>query len=564
MLASDALASCPSSRNLNLADAAAAAECQSLSPPADTHAHQYRMGNPPPIPPRPKRSAITAARVIGCMPEEEGRGGFEEGTEDDGAATFETLIEEYSKERVSEATKRRCMLANVYFMDHYFDLLEYIDLRKKRTAAFKEEMQEKNLPAESLRDYFGRERVLLRRRRTRLRLTSFSILKQIGQGGYGQVFLAQKRDSNETCALKRMSKRLLVRLGEVEHVLTERDVLRWSNSEWLVKLLYAFQDVDSVYLAMEYAPGGDVRTLLNNSGVLREEHARFYVAEMAAAVVDLHKLGYIHRDLKPENFLIDATGHVKLTDFGLSRGRLSEDFIVMLREKFEKIKDAPFIRRAPEERRNIYKTLRGEMRAFTQVGSPDYMAYEVLAQDGKGYDQAVDYWSLGCIMFECLAGFPPFTAPTVDDVWVNVYHWKRVLERPVYTGVDEEFNFSDTAWDLVTRLIADRDRRITTPDSLRSHAFFASYPFDLMRKPNGPAPPFVPALKSVLDTAYFDDFDDPRDMAMYKEVKRRQKDAEEAASAVDAGAVEGIRRQFVGFTFKHSDAKKLDGLVTLF
>ncbi|KAJ1558106.1 serine/threonine-protein kinase dbf2, partial [Nowakowskiella sp. JEL0078] len=190
--------------------------------------------------------------------------------------------------------------------------------------------------------YCGKERAFLRRRRTRMRVSNFHIITQVGQGGYGEVFLARKQETNEICALKRMSKRLLSKLGEkVQHVLTERDILTRTETPWLVKLLYAFQDIEHVYLAMEYVPGGDVRTLLNNYGVLREEHARFYVAEMIMCVSELHRLGYIHRDLKPENFLIDSTGHVKLTDFGLSRGTLSKDCIDALKVKLEKIKTRP-------------------------------------------------------------------------------------------------------------------------------------------------------------------------------------------------------------------------------
>jgi cell cycle protein kinase DBF2 len=90
------------------------------------------------------------------------------------------------------------------------------------------------------------------------------------------------------------------RCFQIRHVLVERDILTATKTPWLVRLLYAFQDPQHVYLAMEYVPGGDFRTLLNNSGVLKEEHARFYISEMFAAVNELHKLGYIHRDLKPE------------------------------------------------------------------------------------------------------------------------------------------------------------------------------------------------------------------------------------------------------------------------
>lgn len=156
----------------------------------------------------------------------------------------------------------------------------------------------------------------MRKRRTKLRVDQFAIIAQVGQGGYGSVYLARKIDTREVCALKKMRKATLAKMDEVKHVLVERDILTAVKTPWLVRLLYSFQDRDHVYLAMvcpptdsdagdgaddqEYVPGGDFRTLLNNSGVLKEEHARFYAAEMFMGVNELHKLGYIHRDLKPE------------------------------------------------------------------------------------------------------------------------------------------------------------------------------------------------------------------------------------------------------------------------
>lgn len=135
--------------------------------------------------------------------------------------------------------------------------------------------------------------------------------------------MARKQETGEVCALKKMRKRTLSKMDEVcpilifhatvfnapqvRHVLVERDILTATKTPWLVRLLYAFQDPDYVYLAMEYVPGGDFRTLLNNSGVLKEEHARFYISEMFAAVNELHKLGYIHRDLKPEVCVLQIT-----------------------------------------------------------------------------------------------------------------------------------------------------------------------------------------------------------------------------------------------------------------
>ena len=151
--------------------------------------------------------------------------------------------------------KRLANVTQLYFLDYYFDLLSYVHARQNRLSQFKEQNP---LPPATLADayesalqkYLGRERANLRKRRTRLRHGDFQILTQVGQGGYGQVYLAQKKDTKEVCALKVMSKRLLFKLDEIRHVLTERDILTAAKSEWLVKLLYAFQDEQSIYLAM--------------------------------------------------------------------------------------------------------------------------------------------------------------------------------------------------------------------------------------------------------------------------------------------------------------------------
>jgi hypothetical protein len=141
------------------------------------------------------------------------------------------------------------------FLDYYYDLLSYVHTRQTRLNTFK--AQNPPPPAtpdaeynDALNNYLGRERANLRKRRTRLRQGDFQILTQVGQGGYGQVFLAQKKDTREVCALKVMSKKLLFKLDEVRHVLTERDILTSAKSEWLVRLLYSFQDEKSIYLAM--------------------------------------------------------------------------------------------------------------------------------------------------------------------------------------------------------------------------------------------------------------------------------------------------------------------------
>ena len=150
---------------------------------------------------------------------------------------------------------RSSSLTVIDFLDHYFDLLSYIHNRQSRQAIFNEQIPPPPATAPdeyeaAKHKYLGRERANLRKRRTRLRHGDFQILTQVGQGGYGQVYLAAKKDTREVCALKVMSKKLLFKLDEIRHILTERDILTAAKSEWLVKLLYAFQDEKSIYLAM--------------------------------------------------------------------------------------------------------------------------------------------------------------------------------------------------------------------------------------------------------------------------------------------------------------------------
>jgi serine/threonine protein kinase len=183
------------------------------------------------------------------------------------------------------------------------------------------------------------------------------------------------------------------------------------------------------------------------------------------------------------------------------------------------------------------------------VGSPDYMAPEVLT-GGKEYDHAVDYWSLGCILFEALAGYPPFTAPTIEKVWVNLYNWQKVLERPVYVGADEEFNLSDPAWDLISSLITRYEDRMKTPASLQSHAFFQSIQFETFRVPGCHAVPLIPILKDEEDTAYFDDFTNPNDMALYGDIKKKEQQMNQELDGLRV-----LQSAFCGFTFQHRKPK---------
>ena len=294
-------------------------------------------------------------------------------------------------------------------------------------------------------------------------------------------------------------------------------------------------------------PGGDFRTLLNNTGVLHSRHARFYIAEMFCCVDALHQLGYIHRDLKPENFLIDSTGHVKLTDFGLAAGMLAPAKIESMRVKLEEVgqMSVPFGRpteqRSMTERREGYRSLRDQEVNYAKsiVGSPDYMAPEVLK--GKEYDFTVDYWSLGCMLFEALAGYPPFAGATVDETWSNLRRWEEVFKKPKFD--DPQYFVSNRTWDMVCRLVTHQKHRFRGIQEIYSHAFFKEVDWSTLRQQRAP---FVPELEGETDAGYFDDFSNEADMAKYKEVHDKQMALENMADREDKMG----KNQFVGFTFR--------------
>jgi serine/threonine protein kinase len=194
-----------------------------------------------------------------------------------------------------------------------------------------------------------------------------------------------------------------------------------------------------------------------------------------------------------------------------------------MRIKLESVSDvvSPFGRpieeRSAAQRRENYRSLRERDVNYAKsiVGSPDYMAPEVLK--GDEYDFTVDYWSLGCMLFEALAGYPPFAGATVDETWQNLKQWKKVLRKPVYE--DPSYFLSKRTWDLITRLVASKTSRFRGISEIHGHAYFAEVDWTRLRENKAP---FVPELDSETDAGYFDDFGNEADMAKYKEVHDKQ------------------------------------------
>ena len=189
---------------------------------------------------------------------------------------------------------------------------------------------------------------------------------------------------------------------QLAHVRSERDVLAESESPWVVNLICSFQDSENLYLLMEFLPGGDLMTLLIDRDIFPEEMTRFYVAEIVLAIESVHRLGFAHRDIKPDNILLDARGHVKLTDFGLSTGFNATHEAVYYQKMFKY--PVTFTKhhvalKSNQDQDDKTKTYEGNSRksrrllAYSTVGTPDYIAPEVFYK--KGYGRECDWWSLG-------------------------------------------------------------------------------------------------------------------------------------------------------------------------
>ena len=160
---------------------------------------------------------------------------------------------------------------------------------------------------------------------------------------------------------------------------------------------------------------------------------------------------FAYRLASLQNFLIDKSGHIKLTDFGLAAGNLNPSRIESMKHKLDEVKDTEIIYRSTREMKDIYRSIRKvEPRsADSIVGSPDYMSIECMR--GQQYSFSVDYWSLGCILFEFLAGYPPFSGASPEETWANLKNWHKTLRRPHYDRPEDRvFNLSDVGWSAIT------------------------------------------------------------------------------------------------------------------
>ncbi|CAK8534274.1 unnamed protein product [Lathyrus sativus] len=324
----------------------------------------------------------------------------------------------------------------------------------------------------------------------RTSIDDFEIIKPISRGAFGRVFLAKKRTTGDLFAIKVLKKADMIRKNAVESILAERDILITVRNPFVVRFFYSFTCRENLYLVMEYLNGGDLYSLLRNLGCLDEEVARVYMAEVVLALEYLHSLSVVHRDLKPDNLLIAHDGHVKLTDFGLSKVGLinSTDDLsgpaVSGTSLLEEDESETFTSEDQRERR----------KKRSAVGTPDYLAPEILLGTGHGY--TADWWSVGVILFELLVGIPPFNAEHPQTIFDNI------LNRKIpWPEVPEEMSLE--AHDLIDRLLTeDPNQRLGArgASEVKQHVFFKDINWDTLARQKAA---FVPASESALDTSYF-------------------------------------------------------------
>ncbi|KAM3613561.1 uncharacterized protein V6R79_001406 [Siganus canaliculatus] len=296
---------------------------------------------------------------------------------------------------------------------------------------------------------------------SQMKPSDFDYLKVIGKGSFGKVLLARHRKQGGYYAVKVLQKKMIVKRREQRHVMVERSVLlKGLQHPFLVGLHFSFQTPNMLYFVLDYVNGGELFYHLQREGSFPEPRAAFYAAEMASALGYLHSLDIVYRDLKPENILLDSDGHVMLTDFGLCKEGVA---------------------------------IGGIMHTF--CGTPEYLAPEVL--QGQPYSPAVDWWSLGTVLYEMLYSLPPFYSRTKAEMFENILHAPLQLRsgasqaaRSLLEGLLER--------DVTKRLGGSRDLV-----ELQEHLFFASINWDdlLARKVR---PPFIPKVSGPCDVSYID------------------------------------------------------------
>ncbi|XP_070816239.1 microtubule-associated serine/threonine-protein kinase 2 isoform X2 [Chaetodon trifascialis] len=303
----------------------------------------------------------------------------------------------------------------------------------------------------------------------------FENIKLISNGAYGAVFLVRHKETRQRFAMKKINKQNLILRNQIQQAFVERDILTFAENPFVVSMFCSFETRRHLCMVMEYVEGGDCATLLKNIGALPVDMARMYFAETVLALEYLHNYGIVHRDLKPDNLLITSMGHIKLTDFGLSKIGLMSLTTNLYEGHIEK-----------DTREFLDKQV---------CGTPEYIAPEVILR--QGYGKPVDWWAMGVILYEFLVGCAPFFGDTPEELFGQV-----ISDEIIWPEEDEAL--PQEAQDLISKLLRQNPlERLGTGSAfeVKQHPFFTELDWNSLLRQKAE---FIPQLESEDDTSYFD------------------------------------------------------------
>ena len=391
---------------------------------------------------------------------------------------IQSLDELLKAHKISQKTFDRVTVAKEY-IEHKYNLKSIINTKWNDVI---EKINKMNINEKDrikiINEINHLESQKIRKNREKQTIHDYESLSIIGRGAFGEVHVCREKKTQKIYAIKKIKKEVLAQKNQIIHIRNEQLFMSKVKSPWIVDLKASFQEDDYLYLVMEFLQGGDFMSLLIKKDTLTEEEAKFYTAELILAVDSIHKLDCIHRDIKPDNILIDKNGHIKLSDFGLAK--VSDKL-------YENKKTFAFNKNKLTHQKN-----------YSCVGTAYYVAPEVLNKNG--YEKDIDWWSVGVIFFEMLAGYAPFCSEETKDVINKVLNWQKYLKIP------DEIEISQEAEDLIKKMINNSNERLGKNgiEEIKAHPFFKGIDWDNIRNTKAP---FIPAIKNDYDTKYFDHFE---------------------------------------------------------
>ncbi|KAG0207072.1 serine/threonine protein kinase, AGC [Mortierella sp. GBA30] len=318
--------------------------------------------------------------------------------------------------------------------------------------------------------------------------SSFVKIRLLGKGDVGKVYLVRQKDTERLYAMKVLSKKEMIKRNKIKRAFAEQEILATSNHPFIVTLYHSFQSEEYLYLCMEYCMGGEFfRALQTRPGRhLLEEDAKFYAAEVIAALEYLHLMGFIYRDLKPENILLHQTGHIMLTDFDLSKQSLPAGEPTIIKNASPSM--PPVI---------DTKSCIANLRTNSFVGTEEYIAPEVIR--GNGHTSAVDWWTLGILIYEMLFSVTPFKGTDRNSTFQKILHTE--VQFPDHPHAQPVSSLCKSV--IRKLLIKDDTLRLGSKagaSDVKSHPFFKTTNWALLRHL---PPPIIPQQSFGTDAVNF-------------------------------------------------------------